>query len=156
MLPMGTSHRIIMKVEPIHIFSGDDHDQCEYTHEEGVVEHTVGTFSWMQGMSTPSFGMVTLFHEEKTMSVKICFTPNQLRLYLWYLILLVISIFVLQRNSKQILMPEYRTHAYPKDRRSVQYWIQKVTQTALYVGRRLVIIASVALPLFLLIIFTDM
>jgi hypothetical protein len=38
MLPQETTRVLIDKIKPIHIFSGGDHDQCEYYHEEGVVE----------------------------------------------------------------------------------------------------------------------
>ena len=47
---------LLQSVKPIAIFSGDDHDNCVLNHtatveEDGRVsmEHTVGTFGWLQG-----------------------------------------------------------------------------------------------------------
>jgi len=95
MLDKGVSEHILEKVKPVHVFSGDDHDICEVQHSETTTEHTVGTFSWLQGVTHPSFAVVSLIHSEKnsTVVVDICFLPNMYALLSWYLILVPVSVW---------------------------------------------------------------
>jgi hypothetical protein len=88
------SQKLLEHVRPVHVFSGDDHDQCEVVHQGGIVEHTVGTFSWMQGVYVPSFAMVTLHHsntepQRSHLTVNICMLPSQLQIYLVYVLLFI-------------------------------------------------------------------
>ncbi len=79
--------------------------------EAKIVEQTLGTFSFLQGNPQPSFGLLSLFHsyqcntqtqeggleEERCTSypsglaTRVCFTPPQLYIYLWYALLTVLS-----------------------------------------------------------------
>ena len=72
----ASARKLLSAVRPTLVLSGHDHDQCTATHnldgggdgERGsrrggggvVTEHTVGTFSWLQGNSRPSFMLMTL------------------------------------------------------------------------------------------------
>ncbi|ORX91843.1 Metallo-dependent phosphatase [Basidiobolus meristosporus CBS 931.73] len=100
------SNTVLNTVKPVLVLSGDDHDQCEHRHrftEGTAVEHTIGTFSWAQGNSIPSFGLLSLHNPdgvntqnpEATYSLDICFLPNQLTIYIVYILALVCSIIAL-------------------------------------------------------------
>jgi len=97
MLPADLSRKILEKIKPLHTFSGDDHDQCEYQHEGGFVEHTIGTFSFLQGQQRPSFGMILLNNDKQnpSITVSLCFMPTYNMIFLWYAVLLAISFYLL-------------------------------------------------------------
>jgi hypothetical protein len=97
-----TSNMLVEKLKPNRIFSGDDHEPCEHLHKSsGIVENTVGTFSWLQGNIRPSFGLLNLikFKENEKIQYKVefesCRTPNQTFIYIWYGICTFISLFIL-------------------------------------------------------------
>ncbi|XP_047332028.1 uncharacterized protein C630.12 [Impatiens glandulifera] len=100
------SKNLLDLIRPAVILSGHDHDQCTVTHKakEGVViEHTIGTVSWQQGNLHPSFMLLSVSNNtstttsEKDMMIlmDLCFLPQQLYIYLWYIILFVLTILVL-------------------------------------------------------------
>nr|KAJ3418365.1 hypothetical protein HK105_008401 [Polyrhizophydium stewartii] len=104
------TQEILKKFRPDIIISGDDHDDCVYSHVIGnhtVVEHTIGTFSWLQGNPYPSFGVMSLrptFAEplsplSPTFELKVCSLPPQMYIYFWYIALLVFSILWIARSS---------------------------------------------------------
>ena len=76
------------KVKPSLIFSGDDHDICEYTHPNSVREVTVKTFSMAMGIKTPGFQLLSLVPPNAstpnapTHADMACNLPNQLGIYL--------------------------------------------------------------------------
>ena len=61
-MPMQSSAQLLREVRPLLVLSGDHHRWCTTVHavnsSHDAVEVTVGTFSWLQGSSKPSFGML--------------------------------------------------------------------------------------------------
>ena len=59
-MPMQASARLLREVRPLLVLSGDHHRWCKTVHSINstldAVEVTVGTFSWLQGSTKPSFG----------------------------------------------------------------------------------------------------
>ena len=85
------------------VITGDDHDDCVYEHHingEKYLEHSIGTFSWLQGNIYPSFGVMTLRKANAepidvslpSFSLEICSLPAQLTIYEWYIALALLSL----------------------------------------------------------------
>eukprot|EP00842_Homolaphlyctis_polyrhiza_P000012 jgi/Hompol1/1010/HPOL_004493-RA len=99
MLQPELSNMILTKLKPDLIISGDDHDDCKW--------HTVGTFSWLQGNPYPSFGVMSLRlnraqpikSDSPSLQMNICSLPPQLHIYIWYIVLLIITIGWATRHS---------------------------------------------------------
>lgn len=90
LLDPRTSSAILSDLSPRLIFSGDDHDHCEYEHPNGSREFTVGTLSWMQGNRVPSASLLTVNALEHAFDV--CELPDQLFNYVSYAVLLGASL----------------------------------------------------------------
>ena len=105
-----------------YAFSGDDHDYCDVVHRGytsrhgGVREITVKSISWAMGVRKPGVLLVSLWNpvdengapmktslEESedsrkkqrtsgTIQTHLCLLPDQLTIFLWYIVLLVITI----------------------------------------------------------------
>ncbi|KAI8844246.1 hypothetical protein BC829DRAFT_400395 [Chytridium lagenaria] len=103
---------ILTKLKPSLVLSGDDHDDCVYRHESAdynAEEHSIKTFSWLQGNHFPGFAVLSLspnppFGLDKSLHIAKCALPPQIRFYIWYIVLafitLVLSFFVARiRNS---------------------------------------------------------
>lgn len=91
---------IVKKVgNVIHVFSGDDHDYCELTHDDkhaNVKEITVKSISMAMGVPTPGFLMVSMYNpidgegkalssdQSQTLQTHLCLLPNQLSTYARY------------------------------------------------------------------------
>ncbi|KAI8899629.1 Metallo-dependent phosphatase-like protein [Globomyces pollinis-pini] len=97
------ANNVLRAIKPDLIISGDDHDDCVYVHRiDGmeITEHSVGTFSWLQGNIYPAVGVMSFrpLHakpysmDAKSYSLEICSLPQQLPIYYWYICLLVISL----------------------------------------------------------------
>eukprot|EP01118_Nematostelium_gracile_P015622 TRINITY_DN6296_c0_g1_i2.p1 TRINITY_DN6296_c0_g1~~TRINITY_DN6296_c0_g1_i2.p1 ORF type:complete len:408 (-),score=71.26 TRINITY_DN6296_c0_g1_i2:55-1278(-) len=116
LLPEKLTNQILKIIAPQLVFSGDDHDNCKYHHNLYTTEYTVGTFSWMQGMIVPSFAMLSL--GESKASVNICFMPSQMRIYLFYGFLLLLSLYsilplkdvavIMRQNKKELKIGEIK------------------------------------------------
>lgn len=100
-----SSNQLLNLIRPVLILSGHDHDQCTVTHtpEYGpVVEHTLGTVSWQQGNLYPSFMLLSVSNHtlpnglslEDIISTHLCFLPVQTFIYIWYLVLLVMTLVI--------------------------------------------------------------
>ncbi|CAH1429089.1 unnamed protein product [Lactuca virosa] len=97
-----TSKKLLDYVKPVLVLSGHDHDQCSVTHvaEHGpVLEETLGTISWQQGNLYPSFMLltaskVTVSNDWDYVSTHLCFLPTQLFIYIWYIVLFVVTLVV--------------------------------------------------------------
>lgn len=70
----------------------------EYVHSHNnvdSVEHSIATFSWLQGNPYPAFALLSLrpsdaaprFFHEPSYKIQICQLPPQLYIYPWYAIL---------------------------------------------------------------------
>lgn len=88
---------ILSKVDPIAVFSGDDHDYCKVVHQfennHTAVEITVPTFSMAQGLRNP--GVMTLNIEDGQLTTDLCWLPDQIGLFLRYGYLLVFTFTLL-------------------------------------------------------------
>ncbi|KAF4567515.1 hypothetical protein EYR40_006518 [Pleurotus pulmonarius] len=100
------SHFILDQVRPSLIFSGDDHDYCEYTHtlddSTRIREVTVKSLSMAMGIRRPGFQLLSLAAPSSapvktvTHADAPCLMPDQLGIYLSvYLPLIAASLLVL-------------------------------------------------------------
>ncbi|KAH8119213.1 Metallo-dependent phosphatase-like protein [Phellopilus nigrolimitatus] len=113
-----TSDYILKYLRPSVIFSGDDHDYCEYVHSiplvsegpepkiEYVREVTVKSISMAMGIRRPGFQLLSLASpsnlapNQPSFADSPCLLPDQLAIYLnCYLPLFVISLVVLGVSS---------------------------------------------------------
>lgn len=118
------SNSILEKLKPSLIISGDDHDDCQYTHAHNgaksfevisdLTKHSIPTFSWLQGNIHPAFGVLSLrgtnsaplTSDSPSNSLQICSLPPQMHIYGWYLAFLAVSIlgtayFARSRNQER-------------------------------------------------------
>jgi hypothetical protein len=103
----------------VSVFSGDDHDYCEVVHpsnKNGAREITVKSMSWAMGVRKPGFLLLSMWnpvgpdgkslhsmhtgHGPDAMTAvttesHLCLLPDQLGIFLRYLILLVITLLSL-------------------------------------------------------------
>ncbi|KAF8806465.1 Metallo-dependent phosphatase [Phlegmacium glaucopus] len=102
------SRRLLQAFKPMAVFSGDDHDYCEYNHHFGppggppnqsMPEITVKTLSMVMNVRRPGFQLLSLapaqLRREDVPTYKDvpCLLPDQLQIYLIiYLPLLAVSI----------------------------------------------------------------
>ncbi|OAJ40974.1 hypothetical protein BDEG_24645 [Batrachochytrium dendrobatidis JEL423] len=114
------TREILSKFKPELILSGDDHDDCVYTHiyqNVTSVEHSIGTFSFLQGNPYPSFGVLSLrsagappyHHDTPSLALHICSLPPQKYIYIWYIALGFIAIIW---TCLQALCTISRTQSY--------------------------------------------
>ncbi|KAL5528510.1 hypothetical protein ACEPAF_7646 [Sanghuangporus sanghuang] len=120
-----TSEYILKNIQPNVIFSGDDHDYCEYMHSisllsEGpdpnidrVREVTVKSFSMAMGIHNPGFQLLSLAEPSSVVSGtpsytdSPCFLPDQIAIYvnvylpLFLFSLCVVTISTLRRLSER-------------------------------------------------------
>ncbi|KAH8990472.1 Metallo-dependent phosphatase-like protein [Lactarius akahatsu] len=93
-----TSRLLLEEFRPSLIFSGDDHDYCEYTHDfagEHVPEVTVKSLSIAMGIRQPGFQLLSLSSETRTRAHQPCALPDQLRIYCWVYVPLIFATIVL-------------------------------------------------------------
>jgi hypothetical protein len=103
-LPRAVSRELLDLLRPAAVFSGDEHDFCEYelslepqqqqswgggSQTPPVApEYTVATFSWLQGVRRPGLALIHLEGcqdgQEPQLSVQLCVLPDQLAVYLAY------------------------------------------------------------------------
>ncbi|XP_019196713.1 PREDICTED: uncharacterized protein C630.12 [Ipomoea nil] len=92
-------------IKPALILSGHDHDQCTVVHTTkygAVKEHTLGTISWQQGNLFPSFMLLSVSNLTSSdgskpadaISTTLCFLPVQTFIYIWYLLLLIMTVLI--------------------------------------------------------------
>ncbi|KAH9978753.1 Metallo-dependent phosphatase-like protein [Lactifluus volemus] len=86
LLSPETSQLLLNTLRPSLIFSGDDHDYCEYTHhflESSIPEVTVKSLSIAMGVRRPGFQLLSLFEETRISAYRPCALPDQLHAYIW-------------------------------------------------------------------------
>ncbi|KAF0477183.1 Metallo-dependent phosphatase [Gigaspora margarita] len=159
------SNFILNSINPILIFSGDDHDYCEIRHEREskVIEISVNSFSFAMGVKRPGFLLLSLYNptnsstslddiknNQSTFAYTQCLLPNQIRIYLWYGVLVITTLscifshtFVKIRRSTEMLPVWLR---YQQKKR----WILFNSQFWKTAGKDIVSIASVALVTYLI------
>lgn len=107
LLGRQTSHFIVDAIDPVVVFSGDDHDYCDMVHADtGVREVTVKSFSPSTGVSRPGFQLLSLVPPEGNMTTYAdvpCILPDQTHVYWWvYLPLAVVTCaWVFLTNARQ-------------------------------------------------------
>ncbi|KAJ3356823.1 hypothetical protein HDU83_009635 [Entophlyctis luteolus] len=100
------ANHILSNIKPVLTLSGDDHDDCIFTHtlladgvETEYPEHSIATFSWLQGNIFPGFALLSLnpdtqgIRDSSAHALRTCSLPPQLKIYNWYITLLLISVF---------------------------------------------------------------
>ena len=120
-----TSSFLLEALQPVAIFSADDHDYCEYVHHyghgprsRGAREVTVKSISTITGLERPGVQLLSLWapngrhSASTTYSDRLCLLPNQSFIH-WrgYFPLTVISLFLLvYLNTSQgpFLSPQHR------------------------------------------------
>lgn len=113
-----TTVRLLDFLRPALVLSGHDHDQCSIKHRTpsiSVIEHTVGSFSWQNGNLYPSFLLLSInsqspLTEEGILSSRLCFLPYQTFIYIWYAVLLAISLVTLLTWPTQGIDWEHSCH----------------------------------------------
>ncbi|KAL3351851.1 hypothetical protein AABB24_020102 [Solanum stoloniferum] len=106
-------------IKPALVLSGHDHDQCTVIHKSkygSVKEHTLGTISWQQGNLFPSYMLLSASNlilpngsmPEEAISTKVCFLPVQLYIYIWYILLFVMTLLIaVLWPTNGVLFPHY-------------------------------------------------
>ena len=119
------------------VYSGDDHDYCEIEHSEftgRIKEITVKSMSWAMGVRKPGFLAVSLYNpvdielasarngqgetpglNRDTVQNRLCLLPDQLAIFIHYLVILVLTVVVLAiravvMTSKSTSSPSKSSH----------------------------------------------
>ncbi|KAD6794749.1 hypothetical protein E3N88_05645 [Mikania micrantha] len=98
-----TTNKLLNSIKPVLVLSGHDHDQCTVTHlakHGAVLEQTLGTISWQQGNLYPSFMLLTasklaVSNASNAVSTHLCLLPAQTFIYIWYILLFVVTFVVI-------------------------------------------------------------
>ncbi|KAJ7924953.1 Metallo-dependent phosphatase-like protein [Mycena leptocephala] len=121
-LGKSASNFLLESLRPSVIFSGDDHDYCEYTHSfnsDGKSRHarevTVKSLSMAMGVRKPGFQLLSLvpphsMQGSSSHADSLCLLPDQLGIYLsTYIPFLVFSLLVICAvNIRRIYSPRQR------------------------------------------------
>ncbi|KAI8911624.1 Metallo-dependent phosphatase-like protein [Gorgonomyces haynaldii] len=97
------TYEIMTAIKPTLVISGDDHDDCVYVHTNGplkTVEHTISTFSWLQGNPYPAYGVLSLkpkdgaplSQDAPNYQLDVCSLPSQLNIYPWYVVMFLLTL----------------------------------------------------------------
>ena len=98
LLDPETSGFLLQHADPVAVLSGDHHAYCHVMHRRAreVPEHTVGTFSWMQGEWWPRFALVSFGKGDEDYSSRFaledCVMPPQLMLLIWDAVAAAVSV----------------------------------------------------------------
>ncbi|KAJ9094962.1 hypothetical protein QFC21_005754 [Naganishia friedmannii] len=106
LLGSETTRFLLSYLKPSGIFSGDDHDYCEYWHPTGVKETTLKAFSMAMGVNRPGFQLMSLVPppyitegtsaSPQTFADVPCLLPDQLQIYVrFYIPLAAVCILML-------------------------------------------------------------
>lgn len=77
LLGSETSRFLLANIDPAVVYSGDDHDYCEYHHPNGVREVTLKAFSMSMGIHRPGFQLLSLIPPAPTPEVKTSMVPQK-------------------------------------------------------------------------------
>ncbi|KAI7863938.1 Metallo-dependent phosphatase-like protein [Spinellus fusiger] len=112
------SQQILEHVQPVLVFSGDDHDYCRVTHAlsngKEAVEMTVPTLSMAQGVRGPGVVVVRLSSDTAgtpRADVQLCWLPDQISVFIGYGWLAALSLVALAvLHGYQWIWQRQRTH----------------------------------------------
>ncbi|KAJ2898496.1 hypothetical protein IWW38_001374 [Coemansia aciculifera] len=99
----NTTSYLLNAIQPVAVFSGDDHDTCTVSHPlnsgKSAVEYTIGALGWASGVPIASYGLLTLYPSSNdgrpaAHVVKNCFLPYQLGIYKVYATSFVVSLLI--------------------------------------------------------------
>ncbi|KAH9942328.1 Metallo-dependent phosphatase [Epithele typhae] len=112
------SQFLLQSIRPSVVFSGDDHDYCEYEHTytgsklPAVPEITVKSFSMAMGIRKPGYQLLSLippkqYQSGPSFAHQPCLLPNQLSIYLSvYVPFIVITLLaLLVSNFRRVSSP---------------------------------------------------
>ncbi|KIY56716.1 hypothetical protein I307_03820 [Cryptococcus deuterogattii 99/473] len=106
LLGSETSRFLLDAIQPNIVFSGDDHDYCDYVHKGNIREVTVKSFSSSAGIRRPGLQLLSLVPPPTEFTTGLlpthadrpCFLPDQLgvywRVYLPLAILTALYLFI--------------------------------------------------------------
>ncbi|TLD25748.1 hypothetical protein E2P81_ATG09405 [Venturia nashicola] len=116
-----------------YAFSGDDHDYCEVVHRRypssggGIREFTEKSISWAMGVRRPGFSVLSLYNPidangkpihtsgEETLQHHLCLMPDQLGIFIRYVLLLVFTLScLLLRAGHMAMNPQKSQFAGPE------------------------------------------
>lgn len=101
------SRQLLDRINPVIVFSGDDHDYCLVKHnkdDEEIPEISVPTFSMAQGVHYPGVILldlsITSDHTQQegkdtttaALATKLCWLPDQIAIFIGYGCLLALSL----------------------------------------------------------------
>jgi len=87
------SQFILDSIQPVAVFSGDDHDYCQVVHNS-ITEITVPTFSMAQGLHFPGVMLLNI-HNSSRISTDLCWLPSQIDVFLRYGYCIVLTVVLL-------------------------------------------------------------
>ncbi|KAL2623493.1 hypothetical protein R1flu_003698 [Riccia fluitans] len=122
-LTSETTTRLLNLTKPIMVVSAHGRHVCSMNHTTvygSIIEHTAGTFNWLQENLYPSFMMISVASEPVSgssdlVSVSVCFLPVQTRIYAWYLVSLVsglLAIFAWPTQGVDLYGVVVKVHQY--------------------------------------------
>ncbi|KAF5098491.1 hypothetical protein D0Z00_002013 [Geotrichum galactomycetum] len=116
---------ILKTIQPVAVFSGDDHDACYIQHNYTVAdpaimqtaeEYTTKSISMAMGITRPGIQLLSLYHPRgvpaveaggpRSFETKICYLPNPFYPFiLFFLLGLFTVVFLLSLNFLPVLIP---------------------------------------------------
>ncbi|KAI9317126.1 Metallo-dependent phosphatase-like protein, partial [Dichotomocladium elegans] len=79
------SQKILERINPVAVFSGDDHDYCYVEHGVSKIpEISVPTISMAQGIRYPGVILLDLSPEAEYIATKLCWLPDQISIFISY------------------------------------------------------------------------
>ncbi|OWZ30947.1 hypothetical protein C347_04099 [Cryptococcus neoformans AD2-60a] len=129
LLGSETSKFLLDAIQPNIVFSGDDHDYCDYVHKGNIREVTVKSFSSSTGIRRPGLQLLSLVPPPTESTARLlpthadrpCFLPDQLgvywRVYLPLAILTALYLFITNLRSAYLRW-DRSSHAVSEKMRS--------------------------------------
>lgn len=140
-LEESLSDTILHKLNPISVFSGDDHDSCEVFHYGYIAEYTIKSFSMAMSVVNPGFQLLSL--RPDGLRTKLCLLPSQIHIWLLYLVTFVLTLillFVRDLRSGYELLPTSKKHE--------TQWRERMVRLATEVAK----VGMVTVPFYILML----
>lgn len=97
MLTEAVLDELLTKIDPVLVFSGDDHDYCEVMHSETTREITVKSISMAMGIRYPAVQLLSFVGHGSDLdyNTHMCYLPTPYVDVIAYIIVAVVSGFIL-------------------------------------------------------------
>ncbi|KAK9462735.1 Metallo-dependent phosphatase-like protein [Lipomyces oligophaga] len=153
-LDQDLTSEILTSICPVVIFSGDDHDACEYTHEYlnpitstlvYTQEFTVKSVSMAMGVWWPGFELISLWNPgqlDYTFQTKLCVLPSQYTIWMIYGISALLTIVTLA-VVYLIAISRRPWQAIPDDSLMIRFLKTPVTREFFNIGLSALLIYSI-------------